>query len=113
VTRDSPRGRWQRVLEARRQARQALGQDPEQVDLFDAPPQKKSSLPYVPATPPTPLPRSEAIGVLTLGEAAVRLGLTRAELEAMIAAGKVETLPGEFTRFVPSAEVDRLTRQRT
>lgn len=47
--------------------------------------------------------------VLTIGEAAVRLALSRAGLEPMIAAGQVEALPGEFAPFVPTREVERLT----
>ena len=51
---------------------------------------------------------SEAVGVLTLGEAAVRLGVSRSQLEAMIAAGKIEALPTGFTQTIPSREVERL-----
>jgi hypothetical protein len=46
--------------------------------------------------------------VLTLGEAATRLGMSRAALEAMIDAGKVEALPTGFARMVPMRQVVRL-----
>jgi hypothetical protein len=47
--------------------------------------------------------------VLSLGEAAARLGVGRAELEAMIATGKVKTLATGYTPFVPTSEIDRLS----
>ena len=37
---------------------------------------------------------------MTLGEAAARLGVSRRELEAMIAAGKIEALPTGFSRTI-------------
>jgi excisionase family DNA binding protein len=46
--------------------------------------------------------------VLSLGEAAARLGVNRATLELMIAAGKIEALPTGFTRMIPTREVVRL-----
>jgi excisionase family DNA binding protein len=46
--------------------------------------------------------------VLTLGEAAVRLGVSRAQIEAMIAARKIEALPTGFTRTIPVREIERL-----
>lgn len=98
----SGRARWQRVLDARRAAREALRRDLEQGDLFDDPPKKRSV--YVPLKPPTAEPRQgEWIAVLTLGDAAARLGLSRRELEAMIDAGKIETLPvgGGLTQVIP------------
>jgi excisionase family DNA binding protein len=47
--------------------------------------------------------------VLSLGEAAAQLGVTRSELEAMIAAGKIEALPTGYTRTIPTREVERLS----
>jgi excisionase family DNA binding protein len=44
---------------------------------------------------------------LSLAEAAARLGVSRAEFEAMIAAGKIEALPTGFTRMIPTREVDQ------
>ena len=61
----SGRGRWQRVLDARRQAREALGRDPHQVEMFDAPPKQKSRR-CVSLTPPAQeRRRDESIVVLT------------------------------------------------
>ena len=104
--------RWQRVLDARRQARESLGLDPSQPKLFDTPPVKKSAKVYVPPKPAPIEPRpDESIGVLSLGEAAARLGISRSELETMIAAGKIEALPTGFTRMVPTTEVEQLARK--
>ena len=112
MTSRSGRGRWQHVLEARRQSREALGRDPGQGDLFDAPPKKKSAA-YVPlASPQVESRPSEAVGVLLLGEACARLGLTRAELEALIEAGKVEALPMGYSVAIPTREVERLEAKR-
>lgn len=57
-----------------------------------------------------PIDRSGSIGVLTLGEAASRLGISRAELETMIAAGKIKVLPMGLTRAIRTSEVERLSR---
>jgi excisionase family DNA binding protein len=43
-----------------------------------------------------------------VGEAAARLGVSRSELEAMIAAGKIAALPTGFTQMIPTSEVERL-----
>ncbi len=48
------------------------------------------------------------VGVLSLGEAAIRLRLSRAQLEKMIDAGKVESLPVGLTTMIPTREVVRL-----
>ncbi|HEY3085909.1 MAG TPA: helix-turn-helix domain-containing protein [Candidatus Dormibacteraeota bacterium] len=74
------------------------------------------STPVARYVPVTPLPQrdetpSEAVYVLSLGEAAARLGISRRELEAMIAAGKIEALPTGFTRMIPTTEVKRLLRE--
>jgi uncharacterized cupin superfamily protein len=53
------------------------------------------------------------VAVLSLGDAAARLGLSRAELEAMIGAGTIEALPTRFTRVIPTSEVVRLIAGRT
>jgi len=112
MTSRSGRGRWQRVIEARKQSRQALGKDPTQDDLFDAPPKKKSAA-FAPLAQPSIEPRrDESVGVLTLGEAASRLGLSRAELEAMIAAGTIEALATGYTRTIPTSEISRLLKAR-
>ena len=43
-----------------------------------------------------------------LCDAAKRLGLSQKELEAMIAAGQVEALRGEFLCIIPMREIERL-----
>jgi len=48
--------------------------------------------------------------VLTVGEAATRLGMSRAQLDAMIARGVVETLPIAVGCVIPTREVERLQR---
>jgi hypothetical protein len=48
------------------------------------------------------------VRVLMIGEAATRLGMSRVQLEAMIARGQVETLPIEFGCVIPTSEVGRL-----
>lgn len=100
------------MLAARRQARIAQGRDPDQRDLLAAQLRPRTRAPTViPPIAPTPRP-SEAIGVLSLGEAAARLVVIRSALEAMIDAGKIEALPTGRTRMVPTTQVDRLTNSR-
>jgi hypothetical protein len=103
--RPDKRGQRTRVDAARKQAAAALGRDPEAV----AP---RGTARYVPAEPPQqrqPTPR-EALAVLSLGEAAVRIGVSRRELAAMIAAGKIEALPTGFTQMILTREVERLSQ---
>jgi excisionase family DNA binding protein len=51
------------------------------------------------------------MGLLTLGEAAAKLGLGRSDLEALIGAGKIQVVQvGEWTRMVPTTEVERLAK---
>jgi excisionase family DNA binding protein len=108
VTSRSGRGRWQRVVEARQQARAALGRDPHQTDLFEAPP-KAAKPPVLPDPPPyTPDPYAVVELVLSRGEAASKLGISRDELDAMIASGKVEAQETGFTWMIPTREVKRL-----
>jgi excisionase family DNA binding protein len=49
--------------------------------------------------------------VLTIGEAAARLGMSRSELEGLIDRGIVEALPTGYTRMIPTAEAERLVRE--
>jgi excisionase family DNA binding protein len=111
MTGRSSRGRWERVVAARRQARVAQGRDPGTVDAFDAPPKRKTALLPEPLTQ-TPIPSgpSASLLVLSLGEAALALGVSRAKLGAMIDAGQVEALPTGYTRMIPRREVERLAR---
>jgi len=43
----------------------------------------------------------------------MRLHMSRAELDAVIARGQAETLPIEFSRVIPTSEVERLRRTRS
>lgn len=108
MTGRSGRGRWERVLAARRQAREALGRDPSTGDLFEAPPKARTPERAPEPTQATPDPYRVVVGVLSLGEAAKRLGVSRPELEAMIAAGTIEALPTGYVRMIPTREVERL-----
>jgi excisionase family DNA binding protein len=108
MTSRSGRGRWERVLAARRQAQTALGRDPNSPDLYAAPPKAATPLPQPPG--PVWVKSGPSELVLSLGEAATRLGVSRTTLEAMIDAGKVEALPTGFTRMIPTSEVERLTK---
>lgn len=108
MTSSSGRGRWLRVLEARSQARLELG-EPDGGDY--------GGTPKRPSRPPEPLhmryvPNGPGIRVLSLGEAAVRLRVSRAELERMIDAGRIEALPTGCTRMIRTSEVERLDRSR-
>jgi hypothetical protein len=109
MKRQSSRGTRERVEAARRQAQLALGKDPDTPDDRAAPSEQRAN-----ARPsaPTPVAHSTAVGVLLIGEAASRLRMDRAELEAMIARDDVETLPTQFVRVVPTCEVERLQRSR-
>jgi excisionase family DNA binding protein len=113
VTSRSGRGRWQRVLEARKQARASLGADPPGGDLYGAPRTKARPSEQPPALPPAiEWQPGDGVGVLSLGETAARLGMSRAELERMIDAGKIEALPTGYTRMIPTREVGRLSHGR-
>lgn len=100
----------ERVEAARRQAALALGRDPDQRDPLIEPPKSSSAPPS--ATSANPAVASESIGVLTIGEAAARLAMSRAQLEALIDRGVVEALPTGFTRVVPTTEVERIQSTR-
>ena len=100
--RSSQREKVRRALEI---ARKALGDA--------AKPNQPQATKYVGDTRPEPVHRStESIGVWTLGEVAVKLQITRAEVERMIAAGRLTGLRAGWTVMVPSVEVERLLRQR-
>jgi excisionase family DNA binding protein len=106
------RGSRERVEAARRQAALALGRDPDQRDPLIEPP--KSGAPSTPkiAEGVSPPATSRGIGVLSIGEAAARLGMSRNQLEAMIDRGAVEALPTGYTRMIPTAEVERMQSTR-
>ena len=105
VKRASGRESRERVEAARRQARLALGKDPTSENDYSGQP-KAQSAPPQPAAPPAT--HDAAVLVSTLGEAAARLGVSRAQLERMIDAGAVQALPTGFTRMIPTSEVERL-----
>jgi hypothetical protein len=87
----------------------ALGKDP---DVHDYGGRPKPPTPLPPPAGPIWVKSGLGIGVLTIGEAAQRLGMSQVELEAMIARGQVETLPTQFIRVVPTSEVERLMHAR-
>ena len=93
-------------MAARRQARLAQGRDPAGGDPHEGRPKPRSPLP--PAPGPTWVASGPSVGVLAFGEAATRLGLSRAQLEKMIDAGTVQALPTGLTRMIPTREVQRL-----
>ena len=103
----SGRVRWERVEAARRQARLALGKDPDSADDYGPRPKPHSA---APAPAPTRIEYGPGVAVLTVGEAATRLPMSRAQLDAMIAHGAVETLPVEFGCVIPTREVERPQR---
>ncbi len=71
----------------------------------DEPPQVAKFVPTPNASEP-PQPGSEAIGVLTLKEAATRLGISTSEMEAMVKRGEFRTVEAGWTVMIVSAEVN-------
>jgi excisionase family DNA binding protein len=102
----------ERVEAARRQAALALGRDPDQRDSFVQPPKSSSTPPPTTAATASSRVESRGIGVLSIGEAATRLGMNRSQLETLIDRGALEALPTGFTRMIPIEEVERLARNR-
>lgn len=101
------RQQWAKVEAARRQAWEELG---DVRRSLPGPPVKAKKRDGVEKTAPT-LRREESTAVVSLAEAAAQLGLGRRELEAMIAAGKVEVVSvGDWTRMIPASEVKRLAK---
>ena len=107
----SARLQWERVEAARRQARSELGDGVRPGPAYGRSPRRSGTRPVEPKPVPT---RGSAgtVAVLTLGETAARLGLSRSELERMIAARKIETLTAGFARMIPIAEVERLAKPK-
>jgi hypothetical protein len=98
------------VIDTRRRARVALGRDLSSKELFSGP-HKRRTPPSLPALRTfAPSDPSEPVRVLTLGETAIRLGVSRHGLEAMIDAGNIDPLPTGYTRMIPMREVERLRR---
>jgi excisionase family DNA binding protein len=98
----------ERVDAARRQVALALGRDPDQRDSFVQPPTSTTVLAPAASAEASSSAASRGIGVLSIGEAAARLGMNRPQLEALIDRGAVQALPTGFTRMIPTAEVVRL-----
>ncbi len=88
------------VLALQREAAIALRRDADQRDPFIEPPKTNSPLPTeTPASSSSSSCESHGIGVLPIGEAALRLGMSRAQLETMIDRGAVEALPTGWFAF--------------
>jgi excisionase family DNA binding protein len=98
----------ERVEAARRQAALALGRDPDQRGPFVEPPKSSAAQLHTSSASESSPVASRGIGLLSLGEAAARLGLSRRELETLVDRGTVEPLPTGFTRMIPTADVARL-----
>ncbi len=71
-------------------------------------PQVTKSVPSAQAEPVQP--KDESVRVLSLGEVAARLGISRDEVERMVEAGKMRALMAGWTVVVPTSEVERLRR---
>lgn len=110
----SGRGRIsrERVEAARRQAALALGRDPDERDPFVEPTKSSMPPPLMTSVRSKSPVESRGIGVLSLGEAAARLGMTRSGIEALIERDVVQALPTGFTRMIPTTEVKRLQSTR-
>lgn len=104
--RRSKSGQRQKVEQARAIVAQALGdatrRDQLQVGKFVATAKPGEQVEV----------KMEAIPVLTISEAATRLGISTAEIDAMVKRGTVKSLMAGWTVVIPSTEVDRL-RNRT
>lgn|SRR5487761_706570 len=98
----SKSGQRNKVEQARAVVAQALGDTARR--------QAPQATKFVPTSnPPEHLQaRSEAIAVLTLQEAATRLGISRVEIEAMVRRGTVRSVVAGWTPMVPTSEVARL-----
>ena len=105
------RGSWERVDAARRHVRLALGKDPAgRGPLFAAEREALGTADRAVGFDADRARPQHRCPVHRRG--ATRLGMSRAELEAMIGRGQVETLTIEFGRVVPTTEVERLIAQR-
>jgi excisionase family DNA binding protein len=90
-----------KVEEARRVVAEALGDQLRR----DTP---QGAAKFVPMAKAEPVEaKSETICVLSLGEVAARLNISRTELERMIAVGKLRALETGYSLMVPSDEVER------
>jgi hypothetical protein len=98
--RRSKSGQRQKVEQSRAIVAQALG-DAARRDG----PQVAKFVPTAKAAEPTQ-PMNEAIGVLTLREAATRLEISTGEMEAMVRRGEVRAVEAGWTVMVLTADVN-------
>jgi hypothetical protein len=56
--------------------------------------------------------KNESIGVVTIGEAAIRLNMSKSEVERLVAGGVVKSLRAGWTTVVPTTEVERIRSAR-
>jgi hypothetical protein len=65
---------------------------------------------FVPTTTPTePIQvKDESVLVLTIGEAALRLGISTDEMEALVRRGAVKSVVAGWTTMVLASEVERM-----
>jgi hypothetical protein len=99
-------GQRRKVEEAKRVVQLALGD----ATRRDAP----QAVKFVPtAEPIEPIQVKDAsVLVLTLREAATRLGISTAEMEAMVERGTVRSVVAGWTTMVPTSEVERFRAVR-
>jgi len=102
--RRSTSGQRRKVEEAKRVVQLALG------DAVCGESPKAAAI-YLPLTKPTePVPvHDESVIVLTLREAAMRLGITTGEMESMVKRRTVKSLTAGWTTMIPVSEVARLS----
>lgn len=74
-----------------------------------APPKRTAAPPPRPAVLP---PARNAVGVLTVTEAAQRLGLSKSKVEALAEAGKLTKVPMYYGKWytILSADVERMKK---
>jgi excisionase family DNA binding protein len=95
-----------KVEEAKRVVQLALGDA-----VWPDPPGGQKFVPIAKSEPV--VVRSEAIYVLSLGEVAARLSISRAEVERMTASGRMKSvLVGGLSVVVPTSEVERVVGER-
>ncbi len=101
--RRSRSGQHEKVEQARAVVAQALGEAARR----DGPCVAATYIPITKSPEPTQR-KSEAIGVLTVREAATRLGITTGEVERMVASGALKSLMAGWTVVVPTSELAKL-----
>lgn len=102
--RRSRSGQQDKVRKAREVVKAALGESARR----DHPEQRTPNAVLPAYGKPIQPAKNESVLVLTMREAAVRLGISTGELEAMIARGRIKTLIAGWTTVIPTSEVHRL-----